>query len=120
MSQAHYSEKELEYMCNQDFLLTKNVVIQKTFQLLTMVQTRLQSDFERQAVPSWFNKRLVKGSSIRAYHTLCLITPVFLSMMMFLLFALCFGGVIISAPHCTLVVNTWSYIGNSWSTTAIL
>jgi len=70
MSQAHYSEKELEYMCNQDFLLTKNVVIQKTFQLLTMVQTRLQSDFERQAVPSWFNKKTPKISKGEQYQGL--------------------------------------------------
>ncbi len=57
-----YTNKELEYLQDQDFLITKNTITDKTFELLSAVQNQLQ-----QKVPSSLGKKSPKISKGEQY-----------------------------------------------------
>jgi hypothetical protein len=59
---TEYNKKELEYLHDQHFLITKNIIVDKTFTLLTTVQEEL-----RQKVPSTLAKKSPKISRGEQY-----------------------------------------------------
>ena len=57
-------------MRDQDFLITKNQVMEKTFGLLGTVESKLESLFKQSTIPTWYTKKSSKISRGEQYQGL--------------------------------------------------